>query len=122
MKKSNFVALVLGTVGIIFFALGMCMCLLPEWGMEREGIAAGAAGLAVLLAAAGIWRRMEGKPPIRLNAKAAASAAAGVFGALLLGVGMCMTMLFGKMLLGIFVGAAGIVVLLMLIPLVKGIK
>ena len=29
MKKSNFVALILGTVGIVFFALGMCMaCLL----------------------------------------------------------------------------------------------
>lgn len=32
MKKKNFVSLVFGTVGIILFALGMCMCLLPEWG------------------------------------------------------------------------------------------
>ena len=28
MKKSNFVALILGTVGGVFFALGMCMALL----------------------------------------------------------------------------------------------
>ena len=31
MKKSSFVALVLGTIGGVFFALGMCMALLPEW-------------------------------------------------------------------------------------------
>lgn len=42
--------------------------------------------------------------------------------ALLLGVGMCLSMVFGKMVLGIAVGIIGIVVLLMLIPLTKGLK
>lgn len=37
MKKSNFVAMILGTIGTVFFALGMCMSLLPEWGMMQEG-------------------------------------------------------------------------------------
>lgn len=46
----------------------------------------------------------------------------GVFGALLLGVGMSLCMVFGKMVLGIVVGIIGIVVLLMLIPLTKGLK
>lgn len=35
MKKSNFVAMILGAIGTVFFALGMCMSLLPEWGMMR---------------------------------------------------------------------------------------
>lgn len=122
MKKSNFVALILGTVGTIFFALGMCMCLLPEWGMVQEGIIAGAIGLVILLITIGIWRKMEGKAPIKLNAKVIGSVIVGVFGALLLGFGMCMTMMFGKIVLGIVVGVVGIMVLLMLIPLVKGIK
>lgn len=30
MKKSNFIALILGTIGVVFFALGMCMAMLPE--------------------------------------------------------------------------------------------
>ena len=30
MQKKNFVSLILGTVGGILFAIGMCMCLLPE--------------------------------------------------------------------------------------------
>lgn len=30
MKKSSFVTMILGTVGGILFALGMCMVLIPE--------------------------------------------------------------------------------------------
>ena len=40
----------------------------------------------------------------------------------MLGVGLCMSMVFGKMVSGIIVGIIGIVVLLMLIPLTKGIQ
>ncbi|HJC57881.1 MAG TPA: hypothetical protein H9700_11070 [Candidatus Eisenbergiella intestinipullorum] len=122
MKKSNFVALILGTLGVVFFALGMCMALLPEWGMFNQGIVCGVIGLVILLAAVLIWRKLEGKAPIKLKAKTIGSVAVGVLGALLLGVGMCLTMVFGRMVPSIVVGLVGIVVLLMLIPLVKGIK
>lgn len=121
MKKSNFVALILGTIGVVFFALGMCMALLPEWGMFKQGIVCGVIGLVVLLITVVIWRKMEGKAPIKLNAKTVVAVVVGVLGALLLGVGMCLSMVFGKMVLGIVIGLVGIVVLLMLIPLTKGI-
>ena len=122
MKKSSFAALVLGVIGGVFFALGMCMALLPEWGMFQQGIVSGIIGLIILLADLLIWRKMEGKAPIKLSGKAVASTAVGVLGALLLGVGMCLTMVFSHMVLGILVGLAGIIVLLMLIPLTKGIS
>ena len=121
MKKSNFVALILGTVGGVFFALGMCMCMLPEWDLFRQGIVCGVIGLAVLLITLLVWRKMEGKAPVRISAKTLGSAAVGVLGALLLGVGMCMVMVFSRMVLGIVIGLIGIVVLLMLIPLTRGI-
>lgn len=121
MKKSSFVALILGTIGIVFFALGMCMCMIPEWGMFRQGIVCGVIGLVVLLITLFVWRKMEGKAPIRISAKTLGSVAVGVLGALLLGVGMCMVMVFSKMVMGIVIGLIGIVVLLMLIPLTKGI-
>lgn len=121
MKKSNFIALILGVIGGVFFALGMCMALLPEWGMFREGIIAGGIGMIVLLADLLIWQKLEGKAPIRLSGRIVGAIAVGVVGALLLGVGMCLTMVFGKMVLGIVIGLAGIVILLMLIPLTAGI-
>lgn len=122
MKKSNFVALILGTISGVFFSLGMCMALLPEWGMRTQGIASGAAGLVLMLITAGIWRKMEGKAPIRISGKTIGAALLGVLGALLLGVGMSLSMVFSKMVFGIAVGMIGIVVLLMLIPLLKGLK
>lgn len=121
MKKSSFAALILGTIGIVFFALGMCMCMLPEWDLFRQGIVCGVIGLAVLLITLLVWRKMEGKAPVRISVKTLGSAAVGVLGALLLGVGMCMVMVFSRMVLGIAIGLIGIVVLLMLIPLTRGI-
>ena len=122
MKKSNFVALILGTVGVVFFALGMCMTTLTEWNMFQQGIICGVIGLAVLLADLVIWRRMEGKEPIHLSGKTLATIALAVVGALLLGVGMCLCMVFGYMVQGILIGLVGIVGLLCIIPLTKGLK
>ena len=45
-----------------------------------------------------------------------------MLGALLLGVGMCLSMVFGNMVPGILVGLLGILLLLCLIPLVRGIR
>ena len=122
MKKSNFVAMILGTIGMVFFALGMCMALIEEWGMFRQGIMAGVVGLVILLITLLVWRRMEGKEPIKLSGKTVGTVVLAIFGALLLGVGMCFSMVFGKMVLGVVIGLVGIVALLMLIPLTKGLK
>ena len=121
MKKSNFVALILGTIGVVFFALGMCMCTIEEWGMFDKGIISGIIGLAVLLITVIVWRRMEGKTPVQFNAKVVVSVLVGVLGALLLGVSMCLCMVFNKLVLGVVIGLIGIVILLMLIPLTRGI-
>lgn len=121
MKKSNFVTLLLGAIGGVFFALGMCMALIPEWEMFNQGVICGVIGLAILLITLFVWRKMTGKAPIKLNGKTVLSVAVGVLGALTLGVGMCLTMVFSQMMTGIIVGLVGIVILLMLIPLVKGL-
>jgi len=122
MKKSNFVAMILGTIGGVFFALGMCMALLTEWGMRTQGIVCGVIGMVVGLITLIVWRKMEGKAPIRVSGKTIGTILLSILGALMLGVGMCLSMVFGKMILGIVVGIIGIVVLLMLIPLTKGLR
>lgn len=43
-------------------------------------------------------------------------------GGILFALGMCMTMIWGMMVPGIIVGIVGIVALLCLIPVVKGLK
>jgi len=123
MKKNNFVSLVMGTIGGILFAIGMCMCLLPEWNAFNQGIVVACIGIVVLLAMLVVRRKMQGKPAIQLNAKAIGTVVFGVVGALVLGVGMCMTMVWESLMIpGILVGCVGIVLLLCLIPVVKGIQ
>lgn len=122
MKKSTFVAMILGTIGGILFALGMCMALIPEWNAFRPGVIMGIIGVVVLLIMVFVWRRMEKKEPIRLSGKTIGATLMGIIGALLLGVGMCLTMVWSHMIAGIIIGIVGIVVLLCLIPFIKGLN
>ena len=69
-----------------------------------------------------VWRKMENKAPIQVSGKTIGASLIGIAGALLLGVGMCLTMVWSHMVTGIAVGIVGIVVLLCLIPFVKGLK
>lgn len=122
MKKSSFAALILGTVSGVLFALGMCMAMIPEWNTFRPGVVFGCAGLLLGLITAAVWRKMEHKEPIRISGKAVLTAGVGVAGALALGVGMCLSMVWGRMVTGIVIGLVGIVVLICLIPITKGVK
>ncbi len=122
MKKKNFVSLLFGTVGGILFALGMCMCLLPEWGAFTPGVVIAAVGAVVLLVLLLVRRKMAGKPDVHISGKAVGTVLLGIVGALVLGVGMCMAMVWGMLVPGIVMGVAGILLLLCLIPLVKGLK
>ncbi len=122
MKKSSFVALALGTVSGMLFALGMCMVLLPEWNAMTQGIIFGGVGLVLGLITWIVWRKMEKKAPIKISGRGLLGTAVGIVGALLLGVGMCFCMVWGHLILGIVVGMVGIVALLSLIPLINGWK
>jgi len=122
MKKSNFVALLLGTVSVVLFALGMCMALLPEWNAFVPGIVFGAVGLILGLITWLVWRKMEHKQPLRCNPKALGMGLYIVFSVLVLGAGMCLCLVWQNFVIGTLVGLAGIVLLIFLIPMVKGLK
>lgn len=122
MKKSQFVTLLVGVVGGLVFSLGMCMCLLPEWNAFSQGVIVTAAGLAILLALmiVSLVKNAKNRKPIRW--KTVGRVIYGVAAALVLGVGMCMVMVWQMMIPGLLVGIVGIVLLLFLIPICGGIQ
>ena len=122
MKKSSFKALMLGTVSGVLFALGFCMALIPEWNAFKPGIVFGSVGLLLGLITYLLWRKMEHKNPIQISGKTLLTLLTGILGALTLGIGMCFSMVWNKLALGIGIGLTGIVILLCLIPLTQGIK
>lgn len=123
MKKENFVTLIMAVVGGLIFALGMCMALLPEWNAFTPGVACGIIGAVILIAMVIVRRKMTDAPKIEISGKTIGTIIYGIFATIVFGVGMCMTMVFdGLMIAGIVVGIIGIVLLICLIPMIKGIK
>lgn len=122
MKKSSFVALVLGTVSGVLFALGMCMALLPEWNAFTEGVILGGVGIILGIITALIWYKMENKKLPKINGKNVFRVIYTVIAALVLGVGMCMCLVWEQIIGGTLVGLLGIIMLIALIPMIKGIK
>ena len=65
---------------------------------------------------------MENKEPVKISKKSILISVIAIIGILALGVGMCFCMVWNNMLLGIVIGVIGILFLLSLIPVIKGIK
>ena len=113
MKKSSFATMILGTVGGLFFAIGMCMCLLPAWGAFIPGVIMGIIGAVLLLATLITWRKSSGRS-IGLPLYSIA-------GVILFGIGMSIVVAGSKIALGIIIGIIGMVMLISLVPILKGV-
>ena len=122
MKKSSFTALLMGTASGILFALGMCMALLPEWNSFTEGILLGIAGLILALTTLLVWRRMEGRPLPRPTRRQLLLFAYVLADILILGTGMCLCLVWQRFLWGVLLGLFGMLMLIALIPMIKGLK
>lgn len=122
MKKSNFVALLMGTVSGVLFALGMCMALLPQWNAFWQGVILGGVGLVLGLITVLVWCRMEKKKLPKMNGKNLFRILYAIVSTLILGAGMCLCLVWQQFVWGTLVGLLGIVMLIALIPMIKGIQ
>lgn len=122
MKKNQFIKLLYSVVAGLLFSLGMCMCLLPQWDLFVEGIIITAIG-AILLIGFGIVsfiKNHKNRAPI--NWKLVFKVAYCVFSTLILGLSLCMIMVWELMIFGIIVGIIGIIMILFSIPMFIGFK
>ena len=122
MKKSSFIALVMGTVSGVLFALGMCMALLPEWNAFWEGVILGGVGMVLGVITLLVWCKMENKKLPKMNGKNVFRVIYAVVAVLILGAGMCLCLVWEQFIWGTLVGLLGIVMLIALIPMIKGIQ
>lgn len=120
MKKKNFVLLLGETASVLIFALGMCMCLLTEWNMFQTGVIVATSGIGCMLIVFALYCKCSGTS-FKVNGRVAGITILVAAGSLIFGTGMCMTMVWSQyMVYGIVVGIIGILMLLCLIPAVKG--
>lgn len=122
MKKNDFVTLLVTVVATLVFGMGLCMCLIPEWNAMKPGIVVTTVGLMALILLAMVKWIKAGCPMLHVSGKMAARIALGAAGTLAFGGGMCMVMVWQMFIPGIIVGIVGIVLLLLLIPMIAGLK
>lgn len=127
MKKETLLEIILGTVGGLVFAIGMCMCLITEWDLIKAGIVISLFGFIILLCIIPVYRmshpRKEHK---KINWQIVFTWIIGIIGSLVMGFGMSKVMVGNPskmdLLIGIITGVIGLLVCVLNYPIYSYIK
>lgn len=127
MKKETLIEIILGTVGGLVFALGMCMCLITEWNMFIPGVVVGIIGFIVLLCIIPVYRSAHpSKVYGPMDNSLILTWTVGIIGALIMGFGMSKIMVgeasTGDMVVGLITGIVGLIICVLNYPIYAYLK
>lgn len=129
MKKETLLEIILGTIGGLVFAIGMCMCLIPEWNMFAAGVITSIIGFIILLCIIPVYRSSHPKKEKEhrpINWGIVITWTVGVVGALIMGFGMSKIMVgsaeTSDMVVGLITGVVGLVICVLNYPVYAYIK
>ena len=127
MKKETLLEIILGTIGGIIFAVGMCMCLVTEWDMLPVGVVVALIGFIVLLCIIPVYRKSHPKKnrgPI--NWGIVLTFVIGIIGSLIMGFGMSKIMVgessTSDIIVGLITGIVGLITCVLNYPIYSYIK
>ncbi|MBQ2872711.1 MAG: hypothetical protein IJE89_01775 [Bacilli bacterium] len=127
MKKETLIQIILGTIGGLVFAIGMTMCLLPEWNLFTQGVVVSIIGFIILLCIIPVYRKNHPrKPRGPINWGIVLTFIIGIVGSLIMGFGMSKVLVEGAtkndMLVGIVTGVVGLIICVLNYPVYSYIK
>jgi len=127
MKKETLLEIILGTIGGLVFAIGMCMCLLPEWNLFTAGVVTSIIGFIILLCIIPVYRKNHPrKPHGPINWGIVLTFIVGIVGSLIMGYGMSKVMIEdatkSDMIVGIITGIVGLIICVLNYPVYSYIK
>ena len=128
MKKETLLEIILGTIGGLVFAIGMCMCLIPEWNLFTAGVIVTIIGFIILLCIIPIYRKEH---PRKISDKKTdwglvLTWVIGIVGALIMGFGMSKIMVGSidamDMIIGMITGVVGLLICVLNYPIYSYLK
>lgn len=127
MKKETLLEIILGTIGGLIFAVGMCMCLIPEWDLFKVGVVVAIIGFIILLCIIPVYRKNHPKKEKeRVNYGIVVAWIIGIVGALIMGFGMSNVMVGDAtktdFIIGIITGVIGLIVCVLDYPIYSYLK
>ncbi len=127
MKKETLLEIILGTIGGLVFAIGMCMCLIPEWDLFKVGVVVAILGFIVLLCIIPVYRSNHPKKAYApINWGIVFTWLVGIVGALVMGFGMSKVMVGDPsktdLLIGIITGIVGLLICVFNYPIYSYLK
>lgn len=127
MKKDTLLEIILGTIGGLVFAIGMCMTLIPEWDLFNLGVVITVIGFILLLCIIPVYRSTHPKKQhAPINWGIVFTWIIGVVGALIMGFGISKVMIDApsqsELILGIVVGIIGLLICVLNYPIYSYLK
>ena len=128
MKKSTLLEIILGTIGGLVFAIGMCMCLIPEWDLFTAGVVVSIIGFIILLCIIPIYRKEHPKKVSnkKIDLGLLLTWLIGIVGSLIMGFGMSKIMVDSPdkmdMLIGMITGVVGLLICVLNYPIYSYLK
>ncbi len=127
MKKETLLEIILGTIGGLVFAIGLCMCLIPEWDLFASGVVVAILGFIILLWIIPIYRNNHPKKEhASINWGIVFTWIIGIAGALVMGFGMSKVMVESPsktdFLIGIITGIIGLLICVLNYPIYSYLK
>ncbi len=127
MKKETLLEIILGTIGGLVFAIGMCMYLIPEWDLFAAGVVVSILGFIILLCIIPVYRSNHPKKEhTPINWGIVFTWFIGIIGALIMGFGMSKVMVGEPsktdLLIGIITGIVGLLVCVLNYPIYSYLK
>jgi len=128
MKKETLLEIILGTIGGLIFAIGMCMCLIPEWDLFVAGIIVTIIGFIVLLSIIPIYRKEHPKKKSdkKVDMGLVLTYVIGIIGSLIMGFGMSKIMVGDTtkmdLIIGMITGVVGLLICVLNYPVYSYLK
>ncbi len=127
MKKETLLEIILGTIGGLVFAIGLTMCLIPEWDLFKVGVVVAILGFIILLMIIPVYRKNHPKKEHnKINWGIVIAWIIGIVGSLIMGFGMSKVMVGNPsksdFLIGMGTGTIGLLICVLNYPIYSYIK